>query len=526
MKMLDGLGVVGDVLDAAVQRHGNKPAVQDATGVLTFIELRDRARRLANALLHSGLRPGDRVLEALPNSCELLVSEMALALAGLVRVPLNPRLGAKEWRGIRDDSGARGLIVDGSMIGADGTRIPETISCEITVRVDGGGLAELIESGSPQAALPSVGSDDLAGLAYSSGTTGMPKGALRTHKMRLAAARAMLRDAIEPSGEATAYLHAGPAIHTSGLFVLPMLALGVRQVMAHHLRPAEIAATVHAENISHLALVPSVIDALTHLPASDRAAFSGVRMLAYAGAPMPPAQIRRAAEHLTRRLVQYYGLVEAIPPLTVLGIADHARGLGAEPGLLASAGRVVSEARVQILTDDGVGEIAVSGPMVTPGYWNAARRTDLGKSFSGDALLTGDVGRVVDGYLYLTDRKNNMMISGGYNIYPGEIESAVESSNGLRAVVVVGLPDERWGERITLAYTTTSGHELDQSQLDALHARLAALTRHKQPKSCHFMPEFPLGATGKIDRRAVTAQLAAVELTSSSFLDPERTPSL
>jgi len=521
-KVTDGPLVVGDVLDLAAARYGNQPAVQDATGVLTFTELRDRARCLADGLLKSGLRHGDRVLEAMPNSRDLLVCEMALALAGLIRVPLNPRLGPREWLGIHADSGARGLLVDGRLEGADGARITEHVSCEITVRADAGELEDLIATGTSSAQLPVAKPDDLVGLAYSSGTTGMPKGALRTHRMRLASMRAMLQHVVEPTGEARAYVHAGPAIHTSGLFILPMLALGVRQVMAHHPTPAQIAELVASEGISHLALVPSVIDALTRLPESARTAFAPLRMLAYAGASMPPAQIQRAAELLTDRLVQYYGLVEAIPPLTVLSIEDHARGLRDEPRLLTSAGRIIADARIEIVGDAeageaearlgeiGLGEISVSGPMVTPGYWNADKRTDLGKSFAGTALLTGDVGIVSDGYLYLADRKNNMLISGGYNVYPGEIESTVSSSPGLRSAVALGLPDERWGERIVLAYTTTSGDDLNASQRQALHDRLGALAPHKRPKSCHFHTEFPLGATGKIDRRALTAQLSAV----------------
>ncbi|KRC62745.1 hypothetical protein ASE14_02700 [Agromyces sp. Root81] len=531
--VLDGANTVGDVLDVAARRHGDRLAVQDAAGALTFVELRERARRLADGLLRSGLRPGDRVLEALPNSCELLVSEMALALAGLVRVPLNPRLGPREWRGIRVDSGARALIADGRLQGGDGARITEHVTCEITVRADEGVIADLIADGSPGARLGAAKPEDVVGLAYSSGTTGKPKGALRTHRMRLASMRAMLQHVVEPTGEVGAYLHAGPAIHTSGLFILPMLALGARQVMAHHPNPGAIAGIVSAEGITHLALVPSVVDALTRLPGSARRSFAGVRMLAYAGAPMPPAQIRRAAELLTHRLVQYYGLVEAIPPLTVLGIDDHARGLSDEPHLLGSAGHIVGDARIEIRRDGGtlgagadepeLGEVAVSGPMVTPGYWNAHERTDLGKSFDGAALLTGDVGVVVDGCLVLADRRNNMLISGGYNVYPGEIESAVLSSPGLRDAVAVGLPDERWGQRIVLAYTTTSGTDLDASQRAALDDRLTGLAPHKRPKSCHFHAELPLGATGKIDRRAIAAQLIAAEHPLSGASD-ERLP--
>ena len=531
--VLDGANTVGDVLDVAARHHRDRVAVQDAAGALTFVELRERSRRLADGLLRSGLRPGDRVLEALPNGCDLLVSEMALALAGLVRVPLNPRLGPREWRGIRVDSGARGLIADGRLQGADGARITEHVTCEIAVRADEGGLEKLIADGSPDARLIEAESEDVVGLAYSSGTTGMPKGALRTHGMRLASMRAMLQHVVEPTGHVGAYLHAGPAIHTSGLFILPMLALGARQVMAHHPNPAAIAEIVSEEGVTHLALVPSVIDALTRLPEPLRTRFAQVEMLAYAGAPMPPVQIRRAAELLTDRLVQYYGLVEAIPPLTVLGIEDHARGLGDEPHLLTSAGRIVGDARIEIRSDGGsagaptaereLGEVVVSGPTVAPGYWNAGERTDLGKSFDGAALLTGDIGFVADGYLVLADRRNNMLISGGYNVYPGEIESAVVSSPGLRDAVAVGLADERWGQRIVLAYTTTSGTELDASQRAALDDRCNSLAPHKRPKSCHFHAELPLGATGKIDRRAIAAQLTAAEHPLSGASD-ERLP--
>lgn len=522
--VLDNVLVVGDVLDLAAQHYGDRPAVQDATSILTFAELRIRARCLAEALLRSGLRPGDRVLEALPNSNDLLVNEMALALAGLVRVPLNPRLGRREWLGIQADSGARGLIVDGRLQGADGEYITENVTSEIIFRADEGALEELIAHGTATADLPHARPDDVVGLAYSSGTTGMPKGALRTHRMRLASMRAMVHDVITPTGDVGAYLHAGPAIHTSGLFVLPMLALGVRQVMAHHPTPALIAELIDAEGITHLALVPSVIDALTHLPQAARDVFRSVRMLAYAGAPMSPAQIRRAAELLTDQLVQYYGLVEAIPPLSVLSIEDHARGLNDEPRLLTSAGRIVRDAEIEIVRDAELGnaelgEVSVSGPMVTPGYWNAGIRTDLGKSFDGVALLTGDVGAVSAGYLYLADRKNNMLISGGYNIYPGEIEATVLSIPGVRAAVVVGLPDERWGERIVLAYTTTSGVDLTVQEQKVLDDCLGGLARHKRPKSCHFRTEFPLGATGKIDRRAVTAQLIAAEYSLSGASD-------
>lgn len=505
----DTMRVVGDVVDRAARRHPDAIAVADASGSLSFSALRDRARSLAAGLRDLGLRPGERVLEALPNGIDLIVCELALACAGLVRVPLNPRLGPAEWHGILADSGARALVVDPRLAGPDGSLVVEGVAAEITI------LAGALPAGDPDAALPATAADDIVGLAYSSGTTGRPKGAIRTHGMRLASMRAMLRDVVAPTGEVGAYLHAGPAIHTSGLFTLPMLALGARQVFAHHPSAAGIADLVAREGITHLALVPSVIDALTRLPEGERRAFRELRMLAYAGAPTAPEQIRRAAELLTDRLVQYYGLVEAIPPLTVLGVRDHARGLADDPTLLASAGRPVAEADIAIRGD----EVTVRGPMVMPGYWNADERTDLGKAVDGDTLHTGDIGRMNDGFLYLTDRRGDLLITGGYNVYPSEIEAVVTAVPGLRAAVAVGLPDDRWGQRIALAYLTADGCGLSPAARRALDERLATLARHKRPASVHHLPSLPLGATGKIDRRAVALLLAAASPTS------ERSPS-
>ncbi|UNK71501.1 AMP-binding protein [Microbacterium sp. H1-D42] len=515
----DGCRTIGDVVDAAARLHTRRVAVRDAQGELTFAELRSRAHRLADSLLRAGLLPGDRVLEAVPNSTDVIVTDLALALAGLVRVPLNPRLGSREWRAIASDSGARALIVDDRIRGADGERITHELRTETTVRVDAGELDALVAAGSVDARLPTSSPDDLIGLAYSSGTTGTPKGARRTHRMRLASMRAMLRDVLAPTGDVDAYLHAGPAIHTSGLFVLPMLALGAVQVMAQHPTPSAIAATIAAEHITHLAIVPSVIDALTRLPQAERSAFAGVRMLAYAGAPMAPVLIRRAAELLTDRLVQYYGLVEAMPPLTVLTIDDHRRGLRGAPRLLTSAGHVVPGVRIEILGGESIGEVAVSGPMVTAGYWNAAERTDLGKAVQGGALLTGDIGTLEGDVLWLTDRRSDMLISGGYNVYPSEVEVAVASSAGIRSVAVVGLPDERWGQRIALAYTTAGGDDLSDAQQRELGDRLAHLARHKRPKVCRHLSELPLGATGKVDRRAVVSRLLELQATEAAPAD-------
>ncbi|KRA25398.1 hypothetical protein ASD65_13920 [Microbacterium sp. Root61] len=477
---------VHDVLARAAADHSDALAVEGPDGSLSFAELWARAEGLAAHLQSTGLRPGDVVLEALPNSAALLVSDFALSLAGLVRVPLNPRLGLREWRAIAADSGARALI--GTAIDPTGVDVP------------------LIEMAAAPAA-PPVGfrptPSEIAGLAYSSGTTGLPKGAVRTHRMRLASAAAM-RDSVIGAGitddadaAASVYLHAGPAIHTSGLFVLPMLALGVPQLMLDHARPAQIIDTIRTRRVSHLAVVPTVLSALAAVDGVSRADFASVRMLAYAGSPIPPAQLALAYERLTPALVQYYGLVEAMPPLSVLSAADHAAGLAAHPELLRSAGRIVPS--VQMRSEDG--EILVRGDAVTPGYRNAETRTDLGKSVRDGWLHTGDVGRIDGDRLWLTDRRSDMIISGGYNIYPSELDVVAAAVPGVDGCAAVGLPDPVWGQRLELAYS-------GDAAVDDIAAAFGDLPRHKQPKAITRLDALPLGATGKIDRRAVAVLLA------------------
>jgi acyl-CoA synthetase (AMP-forming)/AMP-acid ligase II len=236
---------------------------------------------------------------------------------------------------------------------------------------------------------------------------------------------------------------------------------------------------------------------------------TSLRMLAYAGAPMPADHIRRASERLTPQLVQYYGLVEAMPPLTVLDRADHARGLAGEPDLLTSAGRICPAIDLRVVDDAGrpvpdgePGEVVVGGDPVTPGYFNAAGRTDLGKTFIGGRLRTGDVGRLGDGgRLWLTDRRNDMIITGGYNVYPREIEDVITRVDGIADAAVVGLADPQWGQRITAAYTCSPGRRVEPEEV-LRHCR-AALPAHKRPKSVHPMDSLPLNATGKISRREV-----------------------
>jgi acyl-CoA synthetase (AMP-forming)/AMP-acid ligase II len=504
---------VGTLVIRAARRFPDRIAVEGPQASLTFAQLADRVVRLANALLAMGLQPGDRVMDLQTNSVNYVETDLAIRAAGLVRAALNYRLHPSDWQRIAIDSGARALIYDARF--ADQSADLRAQMAHVVVIGDGPGTRyeRLLASGSTRDLAP-VEPDALCGLHYSSGTTGHPKGARRTHRNWFASVVNMTQDVLAgvPSHD-DVFVHAGPITHTSGLFVLPFLVAGARQIVLPSWDPQTFVEAVAERGGTHTAIVPTMVARLLTLPGLDRSTFAGLRMLAYAGAPMPPEQMRRAFEAITPHLVQYYGLVEAIPPVTVLDSADHGRGLAGEPDLLTSAGRPALGVEVRILDQEGqpvatgeAGEVVTRGDHVMAGYWNCQNRSDLSKSVVDGWLHTGDLGRVSqDGHLWLVDRMGDMIISGGYNIYPREVEEVVAGAPGVAEVAVVGVADADWGQRVVALVTARSGAVVDEAAV-LEHCR-HQMASYKKPKEVRVVTEFPLNSTGKIAKKVLREQL-------------------
>ncbi|WFR74669.1 AMP-binding protein [Prescottella defluvii] len=304
------------------------------------------------------------------------------------------------------------------------------------------------------------------------------------------------------------------------MFVLPFLEAGGRQVLLDHARPADVITAVDRHAATHTALVPTVVARMLDFDDAQLAPMRRMRMLAYAGAPMPVEHIRQAYHRITPNLVQYYGMVEAIPPLTVLDAADHHRGVTDDPDLLSSVGRPCTGVDIEFrdgdrpVADGELGELVVSGPAVSPGYHNAGARTDLGKSHADGVLYSGDLGfRAATGYLHLTGRSKDMIITGGYNVYPREVEEAISAVAGVNDVVVVGLPDPLWGQRIVAAYTVEVGAGLDDASV--LAESRHRLPDYKRPKSVHQVDALPLTPLGKVDRASATRMLEHIAQEAS-----------
>ncbi|AXH96602.1 class I adenylate-forming enzyme family protein [Ornithinimicrobium avium] len=506
---------IGTLLTRAGHRFGDRVAVEgtEPGDRRTFAQLADRVTAIAGGLLALGLEPGDRVLDLQSNSTTYLETDLAIRAAGLVRVALNHRLHPSDWERIATDSAARGLIYH-ERFADDVAAVREQVPHVVVVGDGPETSLEQLVAGATAGRLPVRAPDDLCGLHYSSGTTGHPKGAQRTHRNWFASIVNMTQDVLggPPDPDADCYVHAGPVTHTSGLFVLPFLVAGARQIVLPTWDPQTFLEAVLERGATHTALVPTMVARLLSHGAT-REDLAGLKMLGYAGAPMPPEQMRRAHDELTPHLVQYYGLVEAIPPVTVLDAPDHERGLTSDPELLTSAGRPALGVELAVVDEDGrrlppgeVGEVITRGDHVMAGYYNAAERTDLSKAVVDGWLHTGDLGRLSgSGHLWLIDRKGDMIISGGYNIYPREVEEVIAEVPDVAQVAVVGVADCDWGQRVVAFVTPRSGAGVTE---EAVREHCASrLASYKKPKEVRVVQEFPLNSTGKIAKKVLRAQL-------------------
>lgn len=505
---------VATLVARSARRYADLIAIDGPQGRLTFAQLGDRVERLARGLLSLGLQTGDRVLDLQANSNTYVESDLAIRSAGLVRVALNYRLHPDDWLRIAEDSGAAALIYDARF--ADQTEaLRDRLGESVIVVGDGPGRPyDRVLADATSGRLPAIDPEALCGLHYSSGTTGHPKGAQRTHRNWFASVVNMTYDVLgKRPGPGDAYVHAGPITHTSGLFLLPFLVAGARQIVLPTWDPEAFVDAVEHRGATHTALVPTMVARLLALPDVSRDRLRGLQMLGYAGAPMPVEQMRQAYDRLTPNLVQYYGLVEAVPPVTVLDTADHKAGLSREPDVLTSAGRPALGVELRVVDESGhdvpageIGEVITRGDHVMRGYWNAAGRDDLAKAVVDGWLHTGDLGRFDEaGRLYLVDRKGDMIISGGYNIYPREVEDVIAEVPGVHEVAVVGVVDPDWGQRVTAFYSVHSDARVTDEQI-AEHCR-SRLASYKKPKELHRVDRFPLNSTGKIAKKVLRAQL-------------------
>nr|AAY98502.1 putative feruloyl-CoA synthetase [Rhodococcus aetherivorans I24] len=481
---------------------------------VTYRELDERVTRLAHALRARGIGPGDRVALLSANHPAYLEVLFAAGLLGAVFVPLNARLTTPEVEYCLADSGSAVLIHSAALADvadAAATAAGTAAGTARRVVLDGApddravGYKEIIATGPADRLDLPVTHNDPCFIMYTSGTTGRPKGVVLTHGNEVFAVMKAIVDLDFLSDQVA--LDAAPLFHTDALnlIALPTLLKGGTVIVEEGFKPGRILHLIETKRVTYSFGVPTMLDAMSTHPNWNRTDLSSIRRWIVAAAPVPPRTLQTYTARGVR-LCQGYGLTETGPGALILTPKDAERKLGTAgaPHFFTDV-RVVDPDGPEVAPGDR-GEIQISGPNVMRRYWNRPDAT--AEAFTGDGWFrSGDVGVPdEDGFVTIVDRLKDMIISGGENIYPAEVEAAILDLPGVLGCAVFGVPDEKWGEVGRAAVTLADGATLTEDELFAfLGERLA---RYKIPKSLLVLDEIPRNATGKIRKDKLREQYA------------------
>ena len=496
-----------------------RPAVRDGDRTLTYRQLADRIAAVGAGLQHAGVTAGDRVAYLGGNSAALLSTMFAVLRIGGVFVPLNTRLAVAELAYMLEDSGARVLLAGpvklddarAAAAKADAVQVVSSVPTPGLTDIDG-----LAGGAGTDADLPVLSEDETALIVYTSGTTGRPKGARLTHRNLTANTLNQLTHLDVLSTDVT--LAVAPLFHMGGLglLVLPTLLKGGQVVIVEAFDPAGLLRLIEEAGATTFFGVPTMLAAMADHPDWSDARLDSLRLVLYGGSPVAE---KVAAAWLARGypLVQGYGMTEASPGVLLAipqGAPDHPTSPGM-PHLFIDVGLRIDGTVHWPPPPEATGELVVRGPNVFAGYWD--RPTETAAAFDRDGWFgTGDVARQAsDGWFTIVDRVKDMIISGGENVYPAEVEAVLGGHPLVAECAVVGVPDERWGE-VGLAFVLPlPGTDIETDELTRyLRDRLA---RYKVPRHIRIVDQLPRNAMGKLVRPDL--RRTAVELLEASATD-------
>jgi long-chain acyl-CoA synthetase len=513
------MNIANLLIRAARTRPDNVALMQGLRPHATYDVLARRAASLARWLTDvAGLKPGDRAGFAMTNCVEFEEILFGAWMAGLVAVPINAKLHPKEFAYILENSGSRLCFVTEDLADALASVFDELPQCERLI-VAGDANYQRIVSGHAMTMVHRA-ADDPAWLFYTSGTTGRPKGATLTNRNLMGCTLAYFAD-VDRIDERDHWLHAAPMSHGGGCYGLPFVAAGARQVVPESGKfdPPELFDMLPSLPGAAMFAAPTMVKRLVEHPSRANADTSNWKTIVYGGGPMYVEDCKAALAAFGDVLVQIYGQGEC--PMTITCLPREDIAATAHPqyeARIASAGRPFANVEVMAADADDkpvaigeLGEICVRGDLVMAGYWR--NETATADALKDGWLHTGDVGFLdADGYLTLRDRSKDMIISGGTNIYPREVEEALLTHPGVAEVSVIGEPDEEWGENVLAYVVARAGSGIDQRALDQHCQELIA--RFKRPKSYRFVESLPKNNYGKVLKTDLRDQLAAEKAAS------------
>ena len=474
-----------------------RPALSVSTMTWTYRDLGVAVAAAADELRTVGVRSGDRVLLLCENSASFPVYDLAIMALGAVKVPLNSMLTASDIGDIAARTTPAAAVVNQALSHL-ATELPPTC-----VQIPG----DVLPPGSPDRPLPPVGAcgaDDMAFVGFTGGTTGKPKGIV--HRQQPFVLN-MFAHVVEASIAEDEYLLlTTPLPHAAGLFALAGLFRGAHVRVEPGFEAETTLKLMESEGITWTFAVPTMIYRLIDAALATGIRPAALRTIQYGAAPISPERLRQAIEVFGPVFQQLYAQTECPNFATTLTKGDHVRALS-EPALLSSCGRATLMCEVAILNDEGqplgtdeVGEVALDSPYVMADYWEDP--AGYAKRFAGRWMRTGDVGRIdAEGYVTLVDRANDMIISGGMNVYSVEVENVIATYPAVGQVAVVGVPHDDWGEAVHAVIVARGA--IDSEEFTAFcRENLAA---YKRPKSFTVVDDLPVTVYGKVDKKALRA---------------------
>jgi long-chain acyl-CoA synthetase len=479
-------------------RVPQSPAVRLGADELTYAELDEGSARLAALLERRGVRPGDRVGVMLPNVLEFPVAYYGVLRAGAIVVPMNVLLKRREIAFYLEDSGSK-LLLAWHGFAAEARDGAADAGAE-TVEVEPAAFAELLAECEPRRDLAATEAEDTAVILYTSGTTGKPKGAELTHgNLSRNADVASRTTCVIEQGDVV--LGALPLFHSFGQTVSmnASLRVGATLAMLARFDPGEALATMERDGVTHFYGVPTMFGALLHHPGREDFDTSSLRTCITGGASMPVEVLRGFEQAFGSVVLEGYGLSET-SPVASSNHPDRER----KPG---SIGTPIEGVEMQVVDEDDnpvargeVGEIVIRGHNVMKGYWQRPEAT--AEAMRGGWFHSGDMARIdEEGCFFIVDRKKDLIIRGGYNVYPREVEEVLYEHPKVREAAVLGVPHDEWGEEIGAAVVLHEGEEIDPEELGAyVKERIAA---YKYPRLVWFLDDLPKGPTGKILKREI-----------------------
>ena len=494
-----------DQVSDLARQHAERTALITGSRRISYGELDNRARRVGNGLHALQLERQSRIAILCRNRHEFFEIWQGAAMAGHVLTPINAKLAAREIAFILNDSQARLLFVDHAFHGLVQEISGELSTVQQIFTLDS--HPEWISYSDwrdAQCADPpprSLFPDDTVVQMYTSGTTGFPKGVELEHTSVLACVRSMMGLAAWPPGEVS--LVTAPLFHTAGCaWAHCALQSGGTVVLLEELSPVAVLSAIEDHRVSEALLVPALIRMVLDSPQCADTDFSSLRRILYGASPIPVSSLRQAMQVFACDFEQGYGLTESVGPVAMLRPQDHDGGRK-----MQSCGKAVPGTVIHVVDPDGnecatdeVGEIIIEGPQLMKAYWN--RPDDTRDAIRAGWLHTGDAGYYdADGYLYIHDRLKDMIVSGGENIYPAEVEGVLAACSGIAEVAVIGVPDERWGEAVKALIIPQPGSQISARDIsDYAHQHMA---RFKCPKSIDFVESIPRTASGKILKKVL-----------------------